>query len=216
MNTKQCQLQVLLFKLIRYINHSHNMRGTFSHISSKTKRHPNLLTALSMTIALVLMTASTFVAYDQYTAHAQNSSSHLTAANFTTADNSSSSSVNTAANANSMNKTVNVTVNGKNYPVKYSINNGQVFSIVADKAGTKLVVTIQPTKNGKLTVDLPRNLIDYKLAGNKDGNFVVHINGKQNVPVNVKQIASSPTSRTLSIDFGSGDRVIEIIGTQMA
>ena len=77
----------------------------------------------------------------------------------------------------------------------------------------RVELTIQPTgKNGKLTIDLPRNLIDYKLAGNKDGNFVVHNNGKQNVPINVKEISNNPTSRTLSIDFGSSDRVIEIIG----
>lgn len=164
-----------------------------------------------MSLALVLLTSSTLVTYTHMAqAQPRTQSPNPTAANSTTNAGSSS-------NINSLNKTANVTVGGKNYQVKYSINSGQVLSTVADKTGTKLVLTIQPAgKNGKITIDLPRKLIDYKLAGNKDGSFVVHINGKQNVPINVKEISNNSISRTISIDYGSGDRVIEIIGTQMA
>jgi len=31
----------------------------------------------------------------------------------------------------------------------------------AQKESTKLVITIEPTYNGKLTIELPRTLIDY-------------------------------------------------------
>jgi hypothetical protein len=41
------------------------------------------------------------------------------------------------------------------------------------------MMTIAPTKDGKLTISLPRNVTDYKIAGGKDGMFVVNINAKQ-------------------------------------
>jgi hypothetical protein len=114
-------------------------------------------------------------------------------------------------------KTANVNVDGNTYTIKYNTTNARVLSIVPDKESAKIVVTVEPTKEGKLTIDLPRELIDYKIAGNKDGNFIVHINAKQistfkeNMPA-----TGNKTSRTLEINFGSGDRTIEIIGTQMA
>jgi hypothetical protein len=124
-----------------------------------------------------------------------------------------------AQSADTINQhTANINVDGNNYPINYNITNGKVSSIVAQKESTKLIVTIEPTKEGKLTVNLPRELIDYKIAGNKDGNFIVQINGKQ--VSNFKEIIPSSnnnqTSRILEINFGQGDRSIEIIGTQMA
>ena len=98
--------------------------------------------------------------------------------------------------------TANINVDGNNYPIKYNITNGKVSSIVAQKESTKLIVTIEPTKEGKLTVNLPRELIDYKIAGNKDGNFIVQINAKQ--VSNFKEIipsSSNQTSRILEITF---------------
>jgi predicted nucleic acid-binding Zn-ribbon protein len=114
-------------------------------------------------------------------------------------------------------KTTSVSVDGNTYTVNYNTTNARVMSIVPEKESAKVVVTIEPSKEGKLTINLPRELIDYKIAGNKDGNFIVHINAKQistfkeNIPA-----TGNKTSRTLEINFGSGDRTIEIIGTQMA
>ena len=51
-------------------------------------------------------------------------------------------------------------------------------------------------------------LIDYKIAGSKDGNYIVTINGKQ--VSTFKEISNTPSSRTLEISFGGGDRTIEI------
>jgi hypothetical protein len=136
----------------------------------------------------------------------------------------STHSVYAQQSADNLNKnTANVNVEGNNYPLKYNItNNARVSSIVAQKEAAKLIVTIEPTKEGKLTINLPRELIDYKIAGNKDGNFIVQVNAKQ--VSNFKEIIPSTTtasndsqaSRTLEINFGPGDRTIEIIGTQMA
>lgn len=74
-------------------------------------------------------------------------------------------------------------------------------------------MTIAPTKDGKLTIILPRNVTDYKIAGGKDGMFVVNINAKQTT--NFQEISNNRTARELEINFDKDDRVIEIIGTQM-
>lgn len=112
-------------------------------------------------------------------------------------------------------KSFNVTLDGIDYPIRYNMtdNAGEIQSIVADKDSFKLITTITPTKDGKLTVILPRDLIDYKVAGGKDGKFLVNINAK---PISTYQeIAGNKTSRGLEIDFGKDDRAIEIVGTQM-
>jgi hypothetical protein len=116
---------------------------------------------------------------------------------------------------NTPNKVSVVKVDNTNYQVKYNVtnNDAKVVSIVPQKESTKLVITIEPTNNGKLTIELPRTLIDYKIAGGKDGNFILHINGKQ--VDNVREVSNNQSARILEISFGAGDRTIEIIGTQM-
>ena len=89
----------------------------------------------------------------------------------------------------------------------------EVLSIAADKESFKLVITISPTKDGKLTVMIPRNLTDYKVAGGKDGKFLVNINAKE--ITNFQEISNNQTTRGLEINFGKDDRVIELVGTQM-
>jgi hypothetical protein len=108
-----------------------------------------------------------------------------------------------------------VTLDGTIYPVKYNItdNAAEVLSVVADKESFKLIITIAPTKDGKLTVLIPRNLTDYKVAGGKDGKFVVNINAKE--VTNFQEVSNNQTTRGLEINFGKDDRVIEVIGTQM-
>ena len=74
-------------------------------------------------------------------------------------------------------------------------------------------MTIAPTKDGKLTIILPRNVTDYKIAGGNDGMFVVNINAKQTTTF--QEISNNRTAREVEINLGKDDRVIEIIGTQM-
>lgn len=82
----------------------------------------------------------------------------------------------TTINNNNM---TNLKIEGNSYPIKYNNTNAKVVSIVPQKEASKLVVTIEPTKDVKLTIDLPRQLIDYKIAGGKDGNYIVTINGNR-------------------------------------
>ncbi|HEX7206842.1 MAG TPA: hypothetical protein VF233_01585, partial [Nitrososphaeraceae archaeon] len=76
-----------------------------------------------------------------------------------------------------------------------------------------LIITIAPTNDGKLTVMIPRNLTDYKVAGGKDGEFVVNINAKE--ITDFQETSNNQTTRGLEINFGKDDRVIEVTGTQM-
>ena len=108
------------------------------------------MTLLTIAISIMLVLTTTMISLSSYPVHSVY-----------------------AQSADNLNQhTANVNVDGNNYPIKYNITNAKVSSIVPQKESTKLIVTIEPTKEGKLTVNLPKKLIDYKIAGNKDGNFV--------------------------------------------
>lgn len=156
-----------------------------------------LLIIIVILLPIMLITSSNNNTISTYLVYAQNTT-------------------NTTASSNNNNVTAmtSVKVDGSNYQIKYNITNAKVVSIVPQKEAAKLVVTIEPIKEGKLTIDLPRELVDYKIAGSKDGNYIISINGKQ--ISSFKEISNNPSSRTLEIGFGKGDRTIEITGTQMA
>lgn len=142
-------------------------------------------------------------------------------ANLTYAQNSS----NNASNGNNTNnhgldRLANVTINGKSYLIRYGITNGKVLSIVADKANSKISAAIQPyNKNGKFTIELPRNIIDSKGQGIFrniiDSKYIVRINGNAFGITYNEILKNNVNARTLAINFGTGDRLIEIKGTQM-
>jgi hypothetical protein len=107
-----------------------------------------------------------------------------------------------------------LTINGKNFPIKYSINGGKLVGILADKDRTTLALVLNPSANGgSFAVELPRNVIDSKGASNADTKFLIKIDGKG---VDYKEGANNENARILSIDFSKDNRFIEIIGTQMA
>ena len=114
------------------------------------------------------------------------------------------------------------------YDVKYIIKEGTVNDMKIDYDGLSLVITIDSTKDGSITVTLPRDLIDAKkpanlspddiLAGKtvnpkdlEDDEFFVLIGGEE---TDFKETKSKDL-RTLSIGFAAGDSEIEIVGTQV-
>ena len=106
-----------------------------------------------------------------------------------------------------------LTINGKNYPIKYSINGGKLVGTLVDKDRTTLVLVLNPSGNGgRFTIELPRNAIDSKGASNADTKYLIKIDGKG---VDYKEVANNVNARILSIDFSKDNRFIEIIGTQM-
>jgi predicted secreted protein with PEFG-CTERM motif len=102
-------------------------------------------------------------------------------------------------------------VDGTDLSVQYSITNGKVLGIKADVQSKSLIVSIQTTGDGVLTVTLPRGLIDAQVNG-QDDHFYVLNDGQE---ADFQETSKTTTDRTLSIPFSDGTQEIEIIGTQI-
>src|SRR5574342_557973 len=102
-------------------------------------------------------------------------------------------------------------VEGTDFDVSYSITGGKVLGITADVEAKSLLVSIQTTSDGTLTITLPRELIDAKING-EDDSFFVLIDGEETSDVSEE---TTSTDRTLTISFQDGAEEIEIIGTQI-
>jgi hypothetical protein len=107
----------------------------------------------------------------------------------------------------------NLVIKDKTFPIKYNITNGKLLGIVGDKDKTTLVLLLgSSVDNGKLTVELPRNVIDSKGQGNTDTKFNIKIDNKD---VDYKEVGTNLNARILQIDFGKDNRMMEITGTEM-
>ena len=105
-------------------------------------------------------------------------------------------------------------VNAENegtFDVEYSITGGTVKDMVIDFEGLSLIVSIDSTSDGTITLKIPRELMDAKTTSGDDDVFIVLIDGAE---VEAQQTATT-SSRTLTINFLQGDSDIEIIGTQI-
>jgi len=66
----------------------------------------------------------------------------------------------------------NLVIKDKTFPIKYNITNGKLLGIIGDKDKTTLVLLLGSVlDNGKLTVELPRNVLDAKSQGNTDAKY---------------------------------------------
>ena len=111
----------------------------------------------------------------------------------------------------SSNQGKTVKVDGTDFSVTYSITNGKVLGIKADVPSKSLIVSIQTTGDGVLTITLPRGLIDAKKSDNQtDDKFFVLTDGQE---ADFQETNTASTDRTLSIPFSDGTSEIEIIGT---
>lgn len=103
--------------------------------------------------------------------------------------------------------TFNVT--NTNFTINYDISGGQVSKITRDQKSNTLIVSLQATKDGHMTLAVPRTLLDSK-ENNQDTQFVVLVDGHE-----VKYAeTTSATIRTLTIPFELGAKMIEIMSTQ--
>lgn len=99
---------------------------------------------------------------------------------------------------------------GQSYGVNYDITGATVSDISIDTQNTSLVVSLQTTGNGTMTITLPRTLIDAK-SGTIDNQFFVLEDGANTD----FQESKTDIDRTLSISFPDSTDKIEIIGTQV-
>ncbi len=103
-----------------------------------------------------------------------------------------------------------IPVDGTQYSVTYTITNGKVLDIKADQPHTSLLISIQTTGDGVLTITLPRALIDSKNSDGTDKPYVVSNDGQI---AQFNETGTTGTDRTLVIPFKNGTQQIAIMGT---
>lgn len=97
----------------------------------------------------------------------------------------------------------------EDFDIEYTIKGGTVKNMEVNFDIFAVVVQINATDIGTITLDLPRELIEAK-EGNKDVKFIILIDGTE--AVHEESIVSSD-SRVIDVNFEPGDSNIEIIGT---
>ena len=96
------------------------------------------------------------------------------------------------------------------FDVKYTIKGGTVKKMVVDSNMFAVVVQIDATDEGSITLDLPREFIGAEKQDGKDDTFIILIDGIE-VPYQEPDVHSE--SRVITIEFEPSDSDIEIIGT---
>ncbi len=98
------------------------------------------------------------------------------------------------------------------FSVNYTITGGTVKDMTIDAQSITLIVAVNSTSDGTITLHMPRTLIDAKTSTGQDDSFITLIDGAEIKP---QSDSSDPNYRTLTISFLQGDQKIEIIGTQI-
>jgi len=101
-----------------------------------------------------------------------------------------------------------VSVQGSSDLIGYEITGGKLLSIMPDVDANSLIISIDATSDGSLTLTIPRSVLDATING-EDDDFFVLIDGEE---ADFDETTSS-TDRILTIAFPAGAEEIEIIGT---
>jgi predicted secreted protein with PEFG-CTERM motif len=101
-----------------------------------------------------------------------------------------------------------VKVEGSSDLITYEITGGKLLGITPDVDANSLIISIDATSDGSLTLTIPRSVLDATINGGDDDFFVL-VDGEE---VDFDEITTS-THRTLTIAFPAGAEEIEIIGT---
>jgi predicted secreted protein with PEFG-CTERM motif len=101
-----------------------------------------------------------------------------------------------------------ITIQDSTDLISYEITNGKVINSIPDLDAVSLIVHIESTDDGSITLTIPRSVLDATI-NNGDDQFFVLVDGEE---VDFEEIITS-TDRTLTINFLAGTEEIEIIGT---
>jgi len=101
-----------------------------------------------------------------------------------------------------------ITIQDSTDLVSYQIVNGKLINVIPDMDAVSLLVYIESTDDGTITLTIPRSVLDATI-NNGDDQFFVLVDGEE---VDFDEIITS-TDRTLTINFLAGTEEIEIIGT---
>ena len=92
--------------------------------------------------------------------------------------------------------------------ILYEITNAKLLNVIPDLDAVSLLIYIETTDEGSITLTIPRSVLDASINGGDDEFFVL-VDGEE---VDFEEITTS-VDRTLTIDFLAGTEQIEIIGT---
>ena len=101
------------------------------------------------------------------------------------------------------------------FDIPYTMRGGILEDISIEPEIFGLILQIEATDDGVLTLDLPREYIDAEKQNGKDEVFIMLVE-KQNgeiIETVYEESVSNSNVRTVSINFEEGDREIQIIGT---
>ncbi len=98
------------------------------------------------------------------------------------------------------------------FNVNYTISGGTVKTMTIDVQSLSVIVSVNSTSDGSITLQLPRNLIDAKTSSGQDDAFIVLIDGAEVKP---QSESSDNNFRNITVQFLQGDQDIEVIGTQI-
>ena len=101
-----------------------------------------------------------------------------------------------------------VTVQDSNDLILYEITNAKLLNVIPDLDAVSLLIYIETTDEGSITLTIPRSILDASINGGDDEFFVL-VDGEE---VDFEEIKTSE-DRTLTINFLAGTEQIEIIGT---
>ena len=101
-----------------------------------------------------------------------------------------------------------VTVQDSTDLISYEITNAKLLNIIPDLDAVSLLIYIETTDEGSITLSIPRSILDSSINGGDDEFFVL-VDGEE---VDFEEIKTS-MDRTLTIEFLAGTEQIEIIGT---
>ena len=101
-----------------------------------------------------------------------------------------------------------VTVQDSTDLISYEITNAKLLNVIPDLDAVSLLIYIETTDEGSITLTIPRSVLDASINGGDDEFFVL-VDGEE---VDFEEIKTS-MDRTLTIEFLAGTEQIEIIGT---
>jgi len=96
------------------------------------------------------------------------------------------------------------------FDVEYTIKGGTVKDMIVDSNIFGIIVQIESTDEGTISLDLPREFIGAEKQNGKDDSFIILIDG---IEVAYNELVVNSDSRVITINFEEGDSDIEIIGT---
>ena len=104
-------------------------------------------------------------------------------------------------------------VQGTNYFMPYTIENGKVINVTADVGSKSITILVNTTNDGSITVTIPRTLSD-SIAGNPGvSNLLPFVVTRNGTSVSFQE-GENDTSRTMTIPWsGSGIQSLKISGT---